>query len=193
MSKRAAPFSSYLKAERALADGAIARLYGKLPSWLPEPAMLRIQQALSTLWNAGQSNERIVELVAQAHNDTLVIPGTALDVHDFIKSANYLAHVKWALSHDKLRAIKELAGRDAELGQRIRTHRRTYSHLGNAAKKQTATKKAQNWLAIGKPLRDRHPTKSNSWLAGEIARNCGDKVSSIRAAVSRLGLQKKRT
>lgn len=109
----AEPFERYLTAERDMEDAAIDALYNRLPDWLPEPVLPLIRRGLAALINAGQSTERICEVVAQARADSLVIPGTVLDVTAFIDSAYYLAHVQWALGLDKAAALEVLGGRRA--------------------------------------------------------------------------------
>jgi hypothetical protein len=171
---------------KAFADAAIVALYGELPEWFPAPVFERIRRAIDSLGNAHQSIELIVQRVAALLDDKdMEIPGTARDVDDFIKSVNELAHVKWALSRGKEKALHELAGRDAALGEKTRAQRRTYSELGNANKKKQAEEKKAAWLAIGTPLRARHPNKSDAWLAREIARNpeARASASTIRQAL----------
>jgi predicted DsbA family dithiol-disulfide isomerase len=98
----------------AIADAkAIAQLFGVLPDWLPEPIRPLLEQALVTLRNAGQSPERIAELVAQGGRDELEIPATARDVTAFTQAAYYLARVQWALGLEKADALKELGGNNA--------------------------------------------------------------------------------
>jgi hypothetical protein len=104
----------------------IAKLFGALPEWLPEPGLPRIRQAVETLRNSKQSPERIDSIVKQVHDDRLTVPGTVLDEGDFTKSAHYLAHVQWALSQGKQRASEILAGSRA-----ARDYRR--SKAGNEA------------------------------------------------------------
>ncbi len=184
------------RAQKVFEDSAIADLFGELPKWFPEPVLPRIRQAIDSLRKADQSKKRIVQLVASHRDDKdMQIPGTVHDVDDFIKSVNYLAHVQWALSSGKAKALLELAGRDAVLGERTRAQRREYSKRSNQGKKKLAAEKREAWLAIGKPLRARSPGKSNTWLAGEICRNpkADASVSTIRQALPSLGLQKKKT
>ena len=98
-------------------DDAISRLYGHLPYWVPEPVHSQIRQHLDSLRNAGQSAESIAKLIAMWRAEKLESPpGSVLDVGDFFKSVAGLARVQWALSLGKARAIRELAGRDSELG-----------------------------------------------------------------------------
>jgi hypothetical protein len=92
---------------------AIARLYGTLADQLPKPVLRLIRQALDSLRNAGQSTERIVAIVEAARRDKYDVPGSARDADDFIKSADYLGHVQWALEQGKERALEELAGERA--------------------------------------------------------------------------------
>lgn len=112
--------------------------------------------------------------------------------------------LRWAASGEFQRAgklLKELVlsegqqiviERLAQLGSRVRTQRRRYSRLGNDEKRRAAEEKAARWREIGKPLRTKNPGKSNSWLAEQIAtKSPGDKVSTIRAALPKLGLSKK--
>ena len=183
-----------IEAAQARADSeAIAKLYGRLPEWLPEPSWLHIEQALAALRNAEQSVERIAEIVAQARRHRITVPGTAADVADFIKSANYLAHVQWALSLGEGRAMRELGGSSAALGHRVNAQRRALPEQGNKAKKKAALAREQKWKAVGGPLRAKHPDKSDYWLAEMIARETGDNKSTIRVAIPRLSLAKKKT
>ena len=184
----------YLAAERDVYAPTIAELYpGGLPEWVPEPAVVRVQQAVLSLRAANQSVERIVKVVAQAAEHTPDIPADVLDHTSFYVSANYLAHVQRALSLGKARAIEELGGRSAALGEKTRDQRRTFSTLGNSTKKTVAADKARKWFAIGKPLREKHPEKPDTWLATQIARACGDKAGTIRSAIKKLGLSKRNT
>jgi hypothetical protein len=121
---------------------AIAKLYGGLPDWLPEPVHFGIEQSLVTLRNARQPFKCIAEFVGQHRKGEIQVPGGAHDVTDFIKAVNYLAHVQWALSLGKERALEELAGSRA-----AKDYRR--SKAGNAA--QSAARTAQ--LPQEHPLR----------------------------------------
>jgi hypothetical protein len=98
------------------------------------------------------------------------------------------------------RLIREVMEREGEqaiqrqlaaIGARARAQRKDFSERGNASKKATVTQNHSKWLSIGKRLRDKHPHKSNAWLAKEIARESGHKESTIRAALPKLGLQRK--
>jgi hypothetical protein len=191
--EQAKALDRYLDAEAAQFAAAINRLFGQLPNWLPEPTLPIIRRCIANLRAAEQSDERIVELVALARNHALEdIPGTALDATSFFQNVHDLAHVQEALTRDKATAIKELGGSDAELGNRLRIQRGTFSSRGNASKRKTADEKAQKWLKIGAPIRNDHPSNSNTWLAKQIANKSGDKESTIRAAIPALGLQKKK-
>jgi hypothetical protein len=171
----------------------IATLYGPLPDWLPESVPPFLGRAIASLRHAKQSVEAIAKLVAKERRCALeTVPGTVLDVTNFFESVNYLAHVQWALSLGKPRAIQELAGSDAVIGNRSRMHQRTLPKLGNAAKKKQALEKRRKWKAIGTALRSKHPEKPNTWLAKQIARESGGKESSIRSAIPSLGLEKKK-
>ena len=77
--------------------------------YAPEPVRTHIAQAIESLRNAGQG-DRIVKAVSQCRHNRLIVPGTVIDTIDFIKSANYLAHVQWALGFEKEKAIELLAG-----------------------------------------------------------------------------------
>jgi hypothetical protein len=93
-----------------------------------------------------------------------------------------------AVSAEAVRANEAGA---AKLGTRIRKQRREYSKKGNEKRAADAERKRQEWLKIGKPLRAKHPDKSNSWLAAEIAKKFpGTKKSSIRVAIPSLGLSR---
>jgi hypothetical protein len=187
-----AAFSKVLARRTALEAEGIAKLYGKLPGWLPQPVMARIREALCTLHNAGQVHPtRIGRLVARVRRDELIIPGSAVDSVDFIKSVSYLAHVQWALSLSQSDAIRELAGADAELGVRTRQQRRAFSAKGNAVRTDEATATRRAWQTVGSELRRAHPDKSDLWLAKQISQKTGDAVGSIRAALGELGLKKK--
>lgn len=168
----------------------IKRLYGDLPDWLSGlPAAERIREALSVLRGARQSSKQMAATVlgARSIGRRPVISGPPE-----LLAAVYLARVQWALGLPKARAIEELVGSDAALGNRVRDQRRTFSSRANASKKEAAAEKARRWQQIGAPLRTRYPGRSNSWLAMEIARKSGDKVSSIRVALPALGLKKSR-
>jgi hypothetical protein len=191
--KQADPFLQIEEAQARADSDAIAKLYGRLPEWLPEPVHLQMTQALASLRNAGQSVAQIARTIAQARRNRIKAPGTAVDAVDFIKSANLLAHVQWALSLGEGRAIQELGGSIAALGNRVQRDRRALPKQGNAAKKQAALARESKWTAIGGPLRGNHPYKSDTWLAEMIARRTGDNKSTIRAAIPRLGLTKKKT
>jgi len=91
---------------------------------------------------------------------------------------------------DRARQIR--TERSAELGARVRTQRRKYSKRGNDSKKREAERKAQRWLEIGQALRAKNPEKSDSWLAAQIAAKTGDKKSTIRAAIPRLDLGRRK-
>jgi len=105
----------HFESESIALRSEIAKLYGQLPAWLPEPVLPQIERAITSLRQAEQSDERIAELVAAARTGRLVdaIPGTALDLTDFLKSVYELAHVQWALGLGKARAIEELSGERA--------------------------------------------------------------------------------
>jgi hypothetical protein len=141
---------------------AIRQTLGELPAYLPEPVTSYIRQAVASLRNAEQSPSRITQLVAQHRRDQLEVPATALDVGDFIKSVDYLAHVQGALELREARAIEQLAGRQAAYGAQVVAQRRQFSAKGNASKKKTAELRTQKWLAAGKPLRTKHPTLPRS-------------------------------
>ena len=181
-----------LETEEAFCAAAIARLYGPLPEWLPTPVLPQIRQALAAQRNAGQSPERISETISVARRGRYDVPGSVLDSVDFIKSANYLAHVQWALEQGKARALTELSGRAAAIGQRTVEQRRTYSRKGNEAKRERASQREHEWLAIGRPLRSRLPNMTDNQLAQQIASKTGSKPSTIRAALKKLGLAKKK-
>jgi len=169
-------------------DDAISRLYGHLPYWVPEPVHSQIRQHLDSLRNAGQSAESIAKFIAMWRAEKLESPpGSVLDVGDFFKSVAGLARVQWALSLGKARAIRELAGRDSELGNRLRLQRQKFSNRGNASKRKNAATRAGEWLKLGEPIRAQHPDKPNSWVAREIARKSGYKESTIRATMSPRG------
>jgi hypothetical protein len=121
----------YLDASAAACAVAIVKIFGTLPRWMPEPALPLIRQAIANLRADGQPNDRIVELVSLARNCELeVVPGIVRDVTAFFQSVHYLAHVQWALSLEKARAIEELGGREA-----AKNYKR--SRAGNLARLQT--------------------------------------------------------
>jgi hypothetical protein len=151
---------------------------------------MRVRQAIASLRAAGQSDERICEIVVLERDCQLEIPAVQ-DPINFYDSVNYLAHVQWALSQEKTKAIKELAGKSAAIGEIVRAQRREFSALGNPTKKKNAAAKERTWRDIGTPLRLNHPEASNLWLAKQIAAKSGGKCSTIRAALAKLGLQKK--
>lgn len=183
----------YLDAVHVAYATTIAKLFeGGLPDWVPEPAVTRVRQAIASLQAADQSDARICEIVALERDCRLEIPDVR-DPINFYDSVNYLAHVQWALGEGKAKALKELGGQSAAIGDAVRDQRRQYSARGNATKKEKAAKNAQTWLDIGAPLRGSHPGASNTWLARQIANRSGDKESTIRAALAELGLQKKKT
>jgi hypothetical protein len=190
--KYAAAFAKYLDAVERESRSAIAMLYGDLPPWFPEPALNLVRQSIASLRNAGQSDERIRDIVARERDCTLEVPGSARDPDDFYKSANYLAHVQWALELDPRRALTELAGQDAAVGWRLRQQRRRFSATGNETKKARKNQREQQWLTIGRPLRANFPKETDSWLAKQISKESGDKASTIRAALARLGLTRRK-
>jgi hypothetical protein len=183
-------FNRYLDSVKDADAIAIHAIYGQLPDCLPEPVLSRILQAIATLRSARQSPQRMAKIVTAARNNDFPVPGTALDSIAFIDAANYLAHVQWALTLGKTRSIEELGGKLAAFGSRTRDQRAEFSRIGNESKKEAAEEQSRRWLAIGKPLRAKHPEGSDSWLAAEIARKCGGNKSTIRAAIRLLGLQK---
>lgn len=188
-------FAGYEFAESAADAKAISYLYGKLPEWLrrDEPMYAGIEQDVGTLRNADQSPKRIAAVVAQAGRGKLkTIPASVHDVTAFLQAAHRLARVQQALRLGKARALEELGGKDAALGDRVRTQRRTFFASGNASKKKTAEINRAKWRSMGQSLRLKRPGASDSWLAREIASKCGDKESTIRAAIPALGLKKKK-
>jgi hypothetical protein len=111
--KAIAAAERYLAGLSSAYEATIAKLYGgKLPDWVPEPAVARVRQAISSLRAAKQTDERIFEVVRLERDGLLQIPAV-LDPLNFYDSANYLAHVQWALSLSKADAIRELGGRRA--------------------------------------------------------------------------------
>jgi len=173
----------FLDAGARETEAVIAKLYGPLPSWFPQPALLHVRQAIDSLRDAEQSDEQILEVVKQERAGTLQVPGTARDSVGFYRSANYLAHVQWALEQSPERALTELAGADAAWAWQARRRQREFSRKGNEAKQEQADEHVQNWLAIGLLLRKQHPNASDRWLADRIAVRSGDKASTIRAAL----------
>jgi hypothetical protein len=107
-------FQNYADAEDRADVEAIAKLFGPLPVWVPELKRLEIAQDLAVLRGAKLSIDEISNLVKQARaGRTLLIPGTAIEVGDinFIRSANGLAHIQWALSLPEARAMEEVLGK----------------------------------------------------------------------------------
>jgi len=144
----------------------IAKLYGKLPAWLPEPILPQIRQAIASLRNAQQSPERIAEIVERARAEQLEdAPGTALDVTDFFKSAHYLAHVQWALSLDKADAIKALAGRVAAKNY-LRSKRGNEALYGTEPELQSRNRNIHLQAAA---LRKRNKDLKNNGIAERLA------------------------
>jgi hypothetical protein len=128
--------------------------------------------------------------VASARKDEYRFPAAARDTLAVLESVSYLAHVQWALGLGKGRALEELGGKFAAIGERTSAQRRQYSELGNESKKRAATENERIWLAIGQPLRQQYPDRSDLWLAKQIARLSDGNASTIRAALSRLNLKK---
>lgn len=157
---RVPTLAGYLRRELVYYQRAIAEVYRKLSAWLPEPVTSRIEQCISALRDTGQSSERIAEIVRQARiPDGLEVPGTAIDRVDFIKSANYLAHVQWALEHDKSQALEHLAGKQAARNYR-------HSKGGNKAQFVERLKK----LPAGHPLKGAPTVEKRNELIREQAR-----------------------
>lgn len=183
------------EAELAAVNGAIVRLYGALPSWLPEPWVADIQLTLASLHLDGLSTDRIVELVAQARKPSpLIPPGGKFPDREapYMQSIRRLARLQRALELGPERGLLELAGSDAVIGRRIREQRRAFTAKGNAGKRVEADRRKQKWLAIGRPLRERNPGASDSWLAREIAKRSNHSVRTIRGSLRELGLARRK-
>jgi hypothetical protein len=84
-----------------------------LPTWLVDHIRPQIQRAITALHAADQSDERIAELIANARDGQMEIPASARDVTAFLQSAYDLAHIQWALTLEKAKAIGILAGKEA--------------------------------------------------------------------------------
>ena len=156
-----------LSAEAARDAAAMERVFGKLPDWLPEPVLPRIEQALAALRNAEQSPERIAELVAQASRDEeFEVPGSAREATAFIQAVHYLASVQWALSLPKADAISELGGTlAAQTYQRSRAGQRAQSGISEserASRDQRIRRRAQELAAVS-------PTISSNAQAAALA------------------------
>lgn len=171
----------------AFEDAAIASIFGTLPEWLPEPIEPRVRRLITILGIAGQSPKRMGELVA---DDDFEVPGSARDPIAFIDAVNEIAHVKRVLSLGKSRALKELAGRSAAVGQTSIENLNRLTAQGNAEKIRLAEENQVKWRKIGEPIRLKHPTKSDTWIAEQIAKKSGGKISTIRASMKKLGLSK---
>lgn len=161
-----------------LADSrAIGMLFGDLPNWLPEPIQPRIRRAISSLRAAGQSDERICELVALARDARLeTVPGAVKDVYDFFNSVNELAHVQWALSLEKASALRELAGsRAAKDYQR--------SKQGNEALYGTDAdrlRRDRDICSQAAALRDRNKSLGANAIASQLAPVFGLSIGHIK-------------
>ena len=83
---------------------------------------------------------------------------------------------------------REVLERRAKLGTRIRKRSREAAKRLNDSKSKAKADKEHRWREIGEPIRAKHPWKSNSWLAEQIAKKTGDKMQTVRKAIPRLGL-----
>jgi hypothetical protein len=177
-------FEHYLDTEAAADAEAITRLYGPLPEWFPDPAYLHIKQALAALRNALEqfSSARFVKIVRQARCGKLVVPGSALDVGDFIKSANYLAHVQWALSLGKVRALEELGGSLAAKTYRdLRRGKDEQDAAGKLARKRRDAELRKR----ASQLREQNPRLTTNAIAEHLAPDAKLSTKQVRRILGR--------
>ena len=62
----------------------------------------------------------------------------------------------------------------------------------NDQRKQAAARNLKRWRTLGAELRRKNPSKSDRWLAAQVAIKTGDPPSTVRAAFSELGLSRKK-
>jgi hypothetical protein len=117
-------FSEYLDASNKALRGALKQLYPRLPSWIPEPNIARINRIILKLLNQGLSAETIKDKVAEALKDDLTFPGTVTDPAAFAQEIYELAGLKWAIKQGPERGLKALAGSAASLGQKFKSGRK---------------------------------------------------------------------
>lgn len=89
-------------------------------------------------------------------------------------------------------AQRDVLERRAKLGARIRKRSREAAKRLNNSKSKDKADREHRWRESGEPIRAKHPGRSNSWLAEQIAKKTGDKMQTIRKAIPRLGLGPKK-
>jgi hypothetical protein len=135
---------------------------------------LRISQALAGLRNAQQTPARIAHIATEAQAGRIEVPSSALDVADYIKSANYLAHVRWALSLGKARALEELGGSIAA---------KTYRDLRRGKDEQDAA------TALDRQQRNRRIRAESDRLRAQNPRLTQHAIAKRVAQVERLSVK----
>ena len=187
VSRKTQAFDDYLKANESADYESIAAVFGQLPPYIDANTHHRILAAIASFRAADQSPQSIAALVEQSSQSKLTIPGTVIDVADFIKSANYLAHVRWAISLGKARAIQELEGDRAARPYR-RSNIANEAIYGPAAERTVRNAKIQ---AEAREMRKRTRPPTENALAMELAAKYGRTHRHIKRILAGKGISSK--
>ncbi len=108
-----------LEREEQAIYSTLRSLYGEMPNWIPAPSIERAKRTVQKLINDGFSSEGISQRVAEAEKDELTFPGIVTDAGAFAQSVYELAHLRYAISLGKSKALRVLAGDLAEHGAKF--------------------------------------------------------------------------
>lgn len=119
-----ARISAYFDSEQDCIEAALNTLYGVFPQWIPTPSIDRAKRIIQYLFRLKLVSSNISRLVSEAESDELSFPGNVTDAPTFAQYIYELAHLRYAISLDKIEGLRCLAGEQASHGQRFKDGRK---------------------------------------------------------------------